>query len=290
MLALAGGTAGILAKSCVAPLERLRILAQTSSQTRGFAETAQQVARQEGLTGFWRGNATNCLRVFPNKAVLFAANDLCKRGFVVFRGGDQDHRKLPPGFLFLAGACSGLVATAITYPLDMLRTRLTGTLGNQGGLVSVVQGVVAGDGLRGLYRGMAPTLFGALAYEGIKFGCYDLIKQQLAAEQQKGGRSLVSGSDYKTMNIGWKLGCSAVAGSIAGLVLFPNDTVRKLMQMQGGGGVKIKYHGAIDCYRTVLREEGMRRFFRGLGPYLLRIVPNSVIQFQAYEMLKQMLL
>lgn len=42
----------------------------------GFFRTARCVNTNEGLAGFWRGNTANLMRVVPNKAVLFASNDL----------------------------------------------------------------------------------------------------------------------------------------------------------------------------------------------------------------------
>ena len=78
---LCGGLAGMTAKTAVAPLERLRILAQTGGATGGVAATARLIRSQEGAAGFWRGNGINCIRVFPSRGVLFSCNELYRERF-----------------------------------------------------------------------------------------------------------------------------------------------------------------------------------------------------------------
>lgn len=87
-----------------------------------------------------------------------------------------------------------------------------------------------------------------------------------------------------------KLLSGGIAGVAAGVVMFPNDTVRRLMQMQGHNGSEIKYTSAWNCWVTVYREEGLQRFFRGAWPYMLRMLPNSAIQFATYNVLADKLL
>ena len=127
------------------------------------------------------------------------------------------------------------------------------------------------EGIWALYRGMGPTLMGALPYEGIKFGCYDVLKQKLPD------------------GIFWQLTCGAVAGTAAGMIMYPNDTVRRLMQVQTQKGAHREYAHTLDCYVRVWREHGARRFYRGLSSYLIRVVPNAAIQFSAFELFKKIL-
>jgi len=82
---VAGGTAGMLAKTITAPLERLKMLAQTSAlstsagaETTGIFNITRQVVKTEGISGFWAGNGTNLVRIFPAKAIVFSCNDFYK--------------------------------------------------------------------------------------------------------------------------------------------------------------------------------------------------------------------
>ena len=47
--------------------------------------------------------------------------------------------------------------------------------------------------------------------------------------------------------------------------------------------VRRHYRGIIHCTKTIIREEGLRGLYCGLGAHLVRVVPNSAIMFLVYE-------
>ena len=61
---VSGGLAGAIAKTCVAPLERLKILNQAGSSF-GILAPIRTVWRNEGILGFWAGNFAACVRIVP---------------------------------------------------------------------------------------------------------------------------------------------------------------------------------------------------------------------------------
>lgn len=73
--------------------------------------------------------------------------------------------KEEPGVLALlaCGSVSGSIGATSVYPLNLVRTRLQAS-GSSGhpqkytGIMDVVQRTYAGDGWRGFYRGLLPTL------------------------------------------------------------------------------------------------------------------------------------
>jgi hypothetical protein len=189
ILLLAGGVAGATAKTCVAPLERLKLLAQAGELKGGIVDGMQRVIREEGMQGLWRGNTVNMLRMIPNKGVLHATNDLYKDlarnvalavpAFAACGLGAQQ---------FVSGSLAGMTSVAATYPLDLVRTRMAGRLATQSTVskgivqstwIATVKDVVKHEGVRGLYRGVSPTLLGSIPYEGIKFYSYAKFKEWL---------------------------------------------------------------------------------------------------------------
>lgn len=130
---LAGGVSGCIAKTCIAPLERTKILFQvgrcgpfSDSQVsnkpfslRLAGRKIAQVYREEGFTRLWKGNTATILRVIPYSATQFAS----------FRGYSHlvmvdEYTPLTPLQRFLSGAAAGATATVLTYPFDFLRTRM----------------------------------------------------------------------------------------------------------------------------------------------------------------------
>ena len=160
---------------------------QASSGEHGSAlQVMRAVWRSEGMVGFWAGNLANCARVLPSKGILFMSNDVYKD--VVRRYLETDNAsgtiggsgassssaptkaKLPVWASFGAGSLAGMTAVGLTYPLDLARARAAGTLNSRyRGLTGALRVTLAEEGWRGLFRGIGPTLAGALPFEGLKF-------------------------------------------------------------------------------------------------------------------------
>mmetsp|Transcript_32134 Transcript_32134/g.76197 ORF Transcript_32134/g.76197 Transcript_32134/m.76197 type:complete len:378 (-) Transcript_32134:190-1323(-) len=288
ILMLAGGLAGATAKTCVAPLERIKLLAQAGELNGGIIAGFKEVIAREGMGGLWRGNTVNVLRMVPNKGVLHATNDLYKEMAAGMMAG------LPAAFVgagtgtqfFLAGSLAGMTSVLVTYPLDLIRTRMAGRFVGSQTLTKGLMGntwyataatVVKTEGVSGLYRGVNPTLVGAFPYEGIKFYAYDKIK-----------RALPHRADG-TQRLEWKLVAGASAATVAHILTYPMDTVRRRMQLQGAGGMAMIYKSSWDCAKQMARKEGVISLYRGLTATCIRGVPNTGIQFAVYEGLKSLL-
>ena len=67
---MAGGSAGVISRSITAPLERVKIAAQTSGRGISISSELGSVYRKNGLRGLFAGNGANCLRVFPQGAIV----------------------------------------------------------------------------------------------------------------------------------------------------------------------------------------------------------------------------
>jgi solute carrier family 25, member 33/36 len=46
---------------------------------------------------------------------------------------------------------------------------------------------------------------------------------------------------------------------------------------------EVKYKGLIQCFKTVLREEGLVAMYGGMSAHLIRVIPNAAIMFFCYE-------
>jgi solute carrier family 25 folate transporter 32 len=97
----------------------------------------------------------------------------------------QNHENLKHS---IAGAGAGIVSSIVTCPLDVAKTRLQ----NQGvtlpgekiykGTVGTLSRIWHEEGIRGLYRGLGPTILGYLPTWAIYFTAYDYCKSQWANE------------------------------------------------------------------------------------------------------------
>jgi solute carrier family 25 phosphate transporter 23/24/25/41 len=181
---ICGGLAGMIAKTATNPLERIKMLSQTGEHSLGGGSVQApsssrpsvvglygDIIKNEGIQGLWAGNGVNLLRVFPAKAVVFASNDAYRHLFSQLSTSSspasQHHSTFSPplsgSLSFLAGGCAGMTASAVTYPLDFARGRISGKLGiggqkAYGGIVQTIVLTVKDEGFLALYKGMTPTL------------------------------------------------------------------------------------------------------------------------------------
>jgi len=318
-----GGLAGCIAKTATNPLERIKMLSQTGEH--GLRETSvvslyRNILKNEGIPGLWAGNGANLLRIFPSKAVVFSTNDMYQGVFrrLLAKGvgdeaylhADPNHRKkLPTSLSFLAGGLAGMSATACTYPLDFARGRIGGKLGSRSsdgavrkeykGIVHTLLLTAKEEGPSALYKGVTPTLIGALPYEGIKFGTVELLDSLFPASSSSSSSSSSSLSSLSSSSSSSssssvlespatrKMIFGGLGGVAAGILTYPNDTVRRLLQLQGSRGTTAHYTGYWDCVRKTYRAEGLARFYRGAAINIIRMAPNSAVQFGSYEVLKQ---
>eukprot|EP01047_Picozoa_sp_COSAG01_P015146 COSAG01_NODE_752_length_13837_cov_76.381670_16_plen_104_part_00 len=96
------------------------------------------------------------------------------------------------------GVTSSTTAMLVTYPLNLLRTRLqvaglqraaagggaaSGGGGGGGGALSTARSILAADGARGFYRGLLPNAAKVLPATGISYTVFNLMQQRLAPAQ-----------------------------------------------------------------------------------------------------------
>lgn len=70
---VSGGIAGVIAKTSIAPLERIKFIYMTSSDRfsyRSAVKKAVEIVNTEGLWSLWRGNILNCTRIFFYSSIV----------------------------------------------------------------------------------------------------------------------------------------------------------------------------------------------------------------------------
>ncbi|MGK3755976.1 MAG: solute carrier family 25 (adenine nucleotide translocator) protein 4/5/6/31 [Bacillariaceae sp.] len=171
------------AKTCTAPIERVKLLIQTQDANpriirgeveryQGIVDCFKRVSAEQGIGAFWRGNLTNIIRYFPTQAFNFAFKDSVKAQFPKANKKKEFAKYFATNVLSggIAGACSLM----IVYPLDYARTRLASDVGvgkrQFNGLVDCISKTVKKSGIGGLYFGIGVSVVGIIPYRGVYFG------------------------------------------------------------------------------------------------------------------------
>lgn len=196
-----------------------------------------------------------------------------------------------PTLDLMAGSLSGGTAVLFTYPLDLIRTKLayqivSPTKLNVSGMVNneqVYRGIrdclsktYKEGGIRGLYRGVAPTLFGIFPYAGLKFYFYEEMKRHVP-------------EDYKK-SIMAKLTCGSVAGLLGQTFTYPLEVVRRQMQVQNlTASEEAELKGTMRSMVLIAQKQGWKTLFSGLSINYIKVVPSAAIGFTVYDTMKSYL-
>jgi solute carrier family 25 (adenine nucleotide translocator) protein 4/5/6/31 len=274
---LAGGVAGGISKTVVAPIERVKLLLQTQDSNpriksgeipryTGIANCFTRVSAEQGFLSFWRGNTANVIRYFPTQAFNFAFKDTIKNLFPRY-SPKTDFWKFF-GTNMASGGLAGAGSLLIVYPLDFARTRLAADVGTNKtreftGLLDCLKKVAARGGPMALYQGFGVSVQGIIVYRGAYFGLYDTAKGVLF-------------KDEKTANIIAKWAVAQTVTAAAGICSYPFDTVRRRLMMQSGGKEKY-YTGTIDAWKKIAAQEGSKAFFKGALSNVLRGAGGALV-------------
>ncbi|RKP06229.1 putative mitochondrial carrier protein [Thamnocephalis sphaerospora] len=286
---IAGGVAGGVSRTVVSPLERMKILFQVQgpepAQYRGILPTLAKIWREEGVRGYMRGNGTNVIRIVPYSAVQFAAYEQFKRMLM-----EPGKNELDTPRRLASGALAGITSVAFTYPLDIVRTRLsvqsaTARPPAPGVAPAPMPGIwstmrlmyLEEGGVRALYRGLGPTMLGVAPYVALNFQAYEVLRKYFTPPGESAPTSVN------------KLLCGALAGSIAQTITYPLDVLRRRMQVTGMKEVGYKYRNTWHAVREVVARESILGLYKGMIPNYLKVAPAIGVSFWSYELCKELL-
>ncbi|KAL0344465.1 UNVERIFIED_CONTAM: Vacuolar cation/proton exchanger 3 [Sesamum radiatum] len=299
----AGAIAGAFAKTVIAPLDRVKLLMQThglragkdsAKKGIGFIEIGifllstsahfvplppykagkqllscssisalTLIGKEEGIKGYWKGNLPQVIRVIPYSAVQLFAYEAYKK---LFRGNDGELSVI--GRL-AAGACAGMTSTLVTYPLDVLRLRLAVEPGYKT-ITEVALNMLREEGFASFYNGLGPSLIGIAPYIAVNFCVFDLVKKALPEKYQKRTETSIA--------------TALVSATVATVMCYPLDTVRRQMQMKGS-----PYMTVLDAFPGIMARDGLVGLYRGFVPNALKTLPNSSIRLTTFDAVKRLI-
>ena len=260
---LVGGFSGVISRTLTAPLELYKLQRQNPFMPHS---TIRDVIKKEGIQHLWKGNTTNCLRVFPQTAINYHVFEFSRNN--VFDEIENTEIKN-----FLSGSAGGSVSMICTYPLETIRSRLSlqHAHGHYKGLFDAYKTIPVRD----LYRGLRMSIMGFAPFTAISFSCYFRYKTELEKSPiQKDIVKILAG------------GC---AGSTAITITYPTDLIRRRLQLQNFDKSVPKYTGILNCIRTIVQKEGILGLYRGLFASYIKLFPTIGVQFLAMEKLNYFL-
>ncbi|QSL65461.1 hypothetical protein MERGE_002772 [Pneumocystis wakefieldiae] len=233
----------------------------------------KQVIHHEGIFALWKGNLFSQILYMSYSSCQFFTYEKCKFFLDrIFPGKTYDFGKT-----FASGAIAGAVATTISYPFDLLRTRFAAQ-GVSKVYLSIphsIKSIYISEGIKGFYRGINASILQIVPYMAIVFGVYENSKTYLS-------------------NIGYSsLWTDALVGIVSGTagktIVFPLDLIRKRLQVQGPTREKYFYKD-IPVYNKIIKtgliifkSEGFLGLYKGWWISVLKAAPSTAITLWVYQ-------
>ena len=254
-----------------------------------FTETLQMLGtihRVEGWRALFKGLGPNLVGYVPAKAINFYAYGNGKRMI-----GEQFYHGKENAWVHLWAAISaGIITGTATNPIWLVKTRLQldksnaersrGVMSRQyrNSLDCAIK-TVRNEGIPGLYRGLTASYLG-VSESTIQWVLYEQLKGYVKKREEalEASGRVPTISDDITSIVG-RLGAAGTAKFVATVLTYPHEVVRTRLRQAPTQNGQLKYTGLVQCFKRMIREEGMASLYGGLTPHLLRVIPSAAITF-----------
>jgi solute carrier family 25 carnitine/acylcarnitine transporter 20/29 len=285
-----GGTVGGIGIVAVGhPFDTMKVRLQTQDPANpryaGLGDCMRKTYTAEGLAGFYKGFASPLYGQMIFNAVQFVAYGFAKDFSQSIMTEEHQKAALARGEsvpltipqLFLAGAVTGSIVAFIEGPIDLMKTQMQTQVFKEKPLFNTFFGTVkyiAGNyGLRGVYQGLGPTILRNVPAVSWYFGAYEWARMRLCAP----GETINTLPTYKVLAAG------ALGGLMYWVTVYPIDVVKSAIQCDAPNKSERRFKSTIDAFRQLAREGGLKRFFVGISPCLLRAAPANAVCFMLYQ-------
>ncbi|CAH8600254.1 unnamed protein product [Heterobilharzia americana] len=286
----------------------------------GLLQAFSRIYKEEGVRGLWKGHVPGQLLSITFCGAQFAS-------FYAIENLLIDRTNPNPSSIWLhdlvAGCVTGIIASAICEPLDVMRTRLIAQGKHQvySGFLLGARDLVREEGIIGLWRGIGPCLVSVVPQTTIYFATYEQLK-----------RSYILRNSTKNISLMHSLGATNTGNdekSNDGQTSLPRtnrhklpwhfslwaDLVKKRLEIRGFERARMdfgtlpkgytpetykninlsrinrnQYFATITCLMDIIQQKGVRGVYKGWIPSALKATLTTGLTFWFYEQYRWLLL
>jgi solute carrier family 25 carnitine/acylcarnitine transporter 20/29 len=187
---------------------------------------------------------------------------------------------------FVAGGVGGIAGVIAGHPLETVRIRLQQPRvlpsAAPTGCISLLRHIVNTEGPLALYKGMTSPLSTIAFQNAVAFQTYAAFSRSLQG----------SSSVDEPLSLDRVALAGVGAGTLQTLILTPVDLIKirlQLLTIRVPSRQPVSAPGPVDVMRDILRRDGVRGLYRGLGITMLRDAPSHAVYFGTYEFTREWL-
>ncbi|KAH9740581.1 mitochondrial dicarboxylate/tricarboxylate transporter dtc [Citrus sinensis] len=172
---------------------------------------------------------------------------------------------------FVNGGASGMLATCVIQPIDMIKVRIQ--LG-QGSAGTVTKTMLKNEGFGAFYKGLSAGLLRQATYTTARLGSFRILTNKA-----------IEANDGKPLPLYQKALCGLTAGAIGASVGSPADLA--LIRMQADATLpaaqRRNYTNAFQALYRIVADEGVLALWKGAGPTVVRAMALNMGMLASYD-------
>lgn len=245
------------------------------------------------IRSFWRGTIPSALRTGFGSAIYFtslnalrqnvARSDLLRTIGALDKNGVPSHSSALPKLSNLANLTTGAIARAgagfILMPMTVIKVRYESSYYAYTSIAGAGKDILRTEGLKGFFAGFGATAIRDAPYAGLYVLFYEQFKKRLSLISQK---VPIAGELSQSMNgstsASINFGSGILAAGLATAFTNPFDAIKTRIQLQPK-----QYHNIVHAGRRMIREDGFKSLFDGLGLRMGRKAVSSALAWTLYE-------
>jgi len=226
-----------LPESCFSRIRCNQTSNRINASTGGTFEVMGRIFRKEGLAGIYTGLAPTLVMSVPNTVLYFTSYDEIVHRLRK-RGGTSDIFWNTIAVPLLGGASARALASLVTSPLELIRTRQASLMGNNNNIqpnswLKELKDLIRTGGVKSLYRGVVPTLWRDVPFSAIYWLGVEQFRSRLQKSPLVGGHHYLDRGELipPWLEASHAFMSGAAAGMIAAAMTTPFDVVKTRQQM-----------------------------------------------------------
>lgn len=285
---LAGGLCAAISHTIPTPVDVVKTRKQVdpSLVDKSFLETTKHIVKEEGFSALWAGLGPTTFGYLFEGAIKFGIYEILKPALKFWLSRitslSSSLAFLNSRFVIfcLSGVISGLAASFVLCPMEVIRIRLVAEPNyTSGGWIRGGVKIFKQEGVNGFTKGLKPMLLKQVPYTVTKNVSFDLITRFFYSSLLASGVATVSNGMKFTI----PLVSAAIASVLSSLTSQPGDTILSL-SCAHDGDCKTR-----DISRNILRsDQGISGFFVGTKTRLLHVGMIVTIQLLIYDYIKRL--
>ncbi|KAI4732449.1 hypothetical protein E4T50_16972 [Aureobasidium sp. EXF-12298] len=287
---VAGGGAGMMEALACHPLDTIKVRMQLSKRSqrggsrRGFIQTGVSIVKRETPLALYKGLGAVLTGIVPKMAIRFTSYEWYKQALASESG------EISSKATFMAGLLAGVTeAVAVVTPMEVVKIRLQAQHHSMADPLDVpkyrnaahaLYTVVKEEGVGALYRGVSLTALRQGTNQAANFTAYTELKSWL---QERSGHPEAGLPGWQTAFIG------LISGAVGPFSNAPIDTIKTRLQRNPAQAGETALGRIVTIGSQMWKQEGIRAFWMGITPRVMRVAPGQAVTFAVYEYLKEIM-